>query len=130
VYEGGVQGLQGYVAKTIVMRGSRVLSFALKNGNTSNLTLGTEFKVSTMQQRMSRMLLNSDAFITLPSGILSLQEVMSILFWADGNFHRKPLGFLNVNDFYDNFFILLKSYCGIRIHISSDAKYHNIHPNY
>jgi len=28
---------------------------------------------------------------------------MSILFWDDGNFHRKPLEFLNVNDFYDGF---------------------------
>jgi len=52
---------------------------------------------------MSQMLLNSDAFIALLGGILSLQEVMSILFWADGNFHRKPVGFLNVNDFFDHF---------------------------
>jgi len=56
-----------------------------------------------MQQHMSQMLFNSDIFIILPGGILSLQEVMSILFWVYGNFHRKPLGFLNVNDFYDGF---------------------------
>jgi len=49
VYGGRVQGLQGCVTGTTVMRGSRVLSFALKNGNTFNLTLGTEFKVSIMQ---------------------------------------------------------------------------------
>jgi len=49
------------------------------------------------------MLLNSNAFITLPSGILFLQEVISILFWTDGNFHRKPLGSLNVNGFFDGF---------------------------
>jgi len=52
---------------------------------------------------MTQMLLNFDAFITLPGGILSLQEIMSILFWANGNFHRKPLGFLNVNGFFDGF---------------------------
>jgi len=49
------------------------------------------------------MLLNFDVFITLPSGVLFLQEIMSIIFWANGNFHQKPLGFLNVNDFYDGF---------------------------
>jgi len=52
---------------------------------------------------MSRILLNSNVFITLPGGILSLQEIMSILFWADGNFYQKLLRFLNVNDFYDSF---------------------------
>jgi len=95
--------LQGRVATAAAMRGSRVLSFALKKDNDLSLTIGTEFKFSTMQERMTRMLLNSDAFITLPSSILSLQEVISILFWADGNFHRKPLGFLNVNGFFDGF---------------------------
>jgi len=75
------------------------------------------------------MLLNFDAFIALPGGILSLQEVMSILFWADGNFHRKSLGFLNVNCFFDGFFILYKSCYRIGIHLSSDARYHNIYPN-
>jgi len=54
VYRGGVQGLQRCVVGATVTRGSKVLSFALKNGNTSNLTIGTEFKVSTMQQRMLR----------------------------------------------------------------------------
>jgi len=103
VYRRGVGGLQGRVAGAAIARGSRVLSFALKKDNDFSLTIGTEFKFSTMQEHMTRMLLNSDAFIALPSGILSLQEVMSILFWADGNFHRKPLVFLNVNGFFNGF---------------------------
>jgi len=52
---------------------------------------------------MSQMLVNFDAFIILPSGILSLQEIMSIVFWANENFHQKSLGFLNLNGFYDGF---------------------------
>jgi len=103
VYRGGVEGLQGCVTEAAITRGSKVLSFALKKDNDFSLTIGTKFKFSTMQECMTRMLRNSDAFIALPGGILSLQEVMSILFWADGNFHRKPLGFLNVNGFFDGF---------------------------
>jgi len=80
VYEGGVRGLQGYIVGVAITRGSRVLSFALKKDNDFNLTIGTEFKFSTMQERITQILLNSDAFIALPGGILSLQEVMSILF--------------------------------------------------
>jgi len=48
VYGRGVQGLQGCVIEATVTRESRVLSFALKNRNTSNLIIGIEFKVSTM----------------------------------------------------------------------------------
>jgi len=103
VYGGRVDSLQRRVAGAAIARGSRVLSFALKKDNDFSLMIGTEFKFSIMQERMTRMLLNSDAFNSLPSGILSLQEVMFILFWADGNFHRKPLGFLNGNGFFDGF---------------------------
>jgi len=103
VYGGGVQDLQGCVAKAIATSESKILSFALKNENTFNLTIGIEFKASTMQDSITQILVNSDVFIALPGGILSLQQVMSILFWADGNFHRKPLGFLNVNGFFDSF---------------------------
>jgi len=85
------------------MSGSRVLDFALKKENAFNLTIGTKFKFSTMQDHISRMLLNSDVFIALPGGILFLQEIMSILFYVDGNFHQKLLEFLNVNGFYDGF---------------------------
>jgi len=103
VYGGRVRGLQWCVAGATITRGNKVLSFALKKDNDFNLTIGTEFKFSTMQERITWMLLNSDTFITLPSNILSLQEVISILFWANGNFNQKLLGFLNVNGFFDDF---------------------------
>jgi len=77
------------------------LRLTSKKGDASNFKIGTEFKFSTMQEHMSGMLLNANAFIALPGGILSLQEIMSIIFWANGNFHQKPLGFLNINHFYD-----------------------------
>jgi len=72
MYRGRVQSLQGCVVGAIVMKESKVLSFTLKNGNTSNLTIGIEFKVSTMRYRMSWILLNSDVFIALLGDILSL----------------------------------------------------------
>jgi len=50
VYRGGVRGLQGCVAGVTIIRGSRVLSFALKKDNDFNLTIGTKFKFSTMQE--------------------------------------------------------------------------------
>jgi len=72
LYGGGDQGLQGCIVEAVITRESRVLGFALKKENAFNLTIGTEFKFSTMQERMSRMLLNSNVFIALPGSILSL----------------------------------------------------------
>ena len=72
VYRGGVRGLQGCVAGAVITKGSRVLSFALKKDNDFSVMIGIEFKFSTMQKHMTQMLLNSDAFITLPGDILSL----------------------------------------------------------
>jgi len=66
--------LQICIVGAAVTRESRVLGFALMKGNDSNLMIGTEFKVSIMHERMSRILLSSDTFITLPGGILSLKK--------------------------------------------------------
>ena len=43
-----------------------------------------------------------DAFIALPGGLDTLEEIFHISFWAQLNIHQKPIGLLNVNGFYDN----------------------------
>jgi uncharacterized protein (TIGR00730 family) len=43
-----------------------------------------------------------DAFIALPGGLGTLEEIFHISFWAQLNIHHKPIGLLNVNGFYDN----------------------------
>ena len=47
------------------------------------------------------MLYNAHAFIALPGGLGTLEEVFNIVSWAHLNIHKKPLGLLNVNSFYD-----------------------------
>ena len=50
---------------------------------------------------MSIMLEKSDAFIALPGGFGTLEEVFQIISWAQLNIHNKPIGLLNVNNFFD-----------------------------
>jgi uncharacterized protein (TIGR00730 family) len=47
------------------------------------------------------MMQHSDAFVALPGGIGTLEEVAEALTWAHIGHHRKPVGFLNVNGFYN-----------------------------
>lgn len=54
-----------------------------------------------MHERKLLMANNSDAFVTLPGGIGTLEEVFEILTWRQLKLHNKPIYFLNVNGFFD-----------------------------
>ncbi|KAK3189731.1 hypothetical protein Dsin_029292 [Dipteronia sinensis] len=62
--------------------------------------------VSSMHERKVEMLDNADAFIVLPGGLGTLEELFEVATWAQLKIHQKPIGLLNVNGFYD---ILLSS---------------------
>ncbi|XVE59833.1 hypothetical protein DITRI_Ditri05aG0078500 [Diplodiscus trichospermus] len=76
------------------VRGSQVLgiiSTSLTEGNFIGKTVGEELRVPTMQDRISKMLDDSDAFIALPSGIGTLEEIFQIASWAQLNIHHKAI---------------------------------------
>ena len=54
-----------------------------------------------MHQRMACMLGKSDAFIALPGDYCTLEEIFEIVSWVQLNIHQKPIGLLNVNNFFD-----------------------------
>jgi hypothetical protein len=51
---------------------------------------------------MNAMFDHADAFIVLPNGLGTLEDIFHIFSWAQLNIHQKPIGLLNVNGFYDN----------------------------
>ena len=65
-------------------------------------TVGEELQVSTMSDQMTTMFNHADAFIALPGGLGTLEEMFHISSWAQLHIHHKPIGLLNVNSFYDN----------------------------
>ncbi|XVE71977.1 hypothetical protein DITRI_Ditri11bG0001400 [Diplodiscus trichospermus] len=84
--------------------GSQVLGIiptALAEGNFVGKTVREELRVPTMQDRISKMLDNSDAFIALPGGIGTLEEIFPIASWAQLNILHKPIGLLNVDGFFN-----------------------------
>ena len=101
VYGGGSVGLMGGVASTASLGGSQVLGIILGPLKfVSGGTIGEELVVKNLQERLLQMLFNADAFIALPGGFGTLGEVFQIASMAQLNLHQKPIGLLNVNNFF------------------------------
>ncbi|XVF11885.1 hypothetical protein REPUB_Repub08aG0065900 [Reevesia pubescens] len=110
VYGGGSLGLMGCVATTAYLGGSKVFGVipkALAIGNTAGKTVGDGILVSYIHERINIMIANTDAFIALPGSFGTLKEIFQIASWSQLNIHQKPIGILNVNDFYDSLFSFL-----------------------
>jgi len=105
VYGGGSLGLMGGVSIAVFLGGSQVLGVvpkALAKGDIIGKTIGEELQVSTMFDQMNALFNHADAFIALPGGLGTLEEIFHIFSWAQLHIHHKPIGLLNVNGFYDN----------------------------
>ncbi|XVE63183.1 hypothetical protein DITRI_Ditri06bG0179800 [Diplodiscus trichospermus] len=63
-------------------------------------TCGKELKVATMHEQLLKMEFG-DAFIALPGGFSTPEEIFQIVSWTQLNIHTKPIGVLNVNRFFD-----------------------------
>jgi uncharacterized protein (TIGR00730 family) len=98
-------GLLGGVSKATFLGGSQVLGVipkTLAKGDIIGKTIGEELQVSTVSDRLNAMFNHVDAFIALPGGLGTLEEIFHIFSWAQLHIHHKPIGLLNVNGFYDN----------------------------
>ena len=76
-----------------------VVPKALAKGDIIGKTIGEELQVSTMSDRMNAMFNHADAFIALPGGLGTLEEIFHISSWAQLHIHHKLIGLLNVNGF-------------------------------
>ncbi|XVF23543.1 hypothetical protein REPUB_Repub13aG0047700 [Reevesia pubescens] len=100
----------GCVATAAHLGGSKVLGIiprALVIGNTAGKTIRDEILVSCIHERINIMIANADAFIALPGGFGTLEEIFQIVSWSQLNIHQKSIGILNVNGFYDSLFSFL-----------------------
>ena len=105
VFGGGSVGLMGTVADAALERGGEV--FGVIPEKLQDLELGhtgcTELHVvKTMHERKQMMMDLSDGFIALPGGYGTLEELFEVVTWAQLNYHRNPVGLLNVAGFYDS----------------------------
>jgi uncharacterized protein (TIGR00730 family) len=103
VYGGGSVGLMGELADAVLGAGGEaigVIPHALWAREVGHRGLTDIHIVETMHERKAMMSDLADAFIALPGGLGTLEEIFEIWTWAQLGLHAKPLGFLDVNGFY------------------------------
>jgi uncharacterized protein (TIGR00730 family) len=104
VYGGGRVGLMGALADAALEAGARVVGVipqALMDREVGHPGLSELHVVLTMHERKQRMAERADAFIALPGGIGTLEEIYEVWSWQQLGYHDKPVGLLNVEGYYD-----------------------------
>lgn len=104
VYGGGSVGLMGSLAEAVNSDGGSVLGiipYSLEPEEISGKTPGQVVVTSGMHERKTQMAARADAFIALPGGLGTLEELFEIATWRQLGHHEKPIGILNVNGFFN-----------------------------
>ena len=103
VYGGGHTGLMGALADAALSAGGRVIGVipaGLAERELLHSRLSEQHVVSGMHERKALMASLASAFIALPGGLGTLDELFEMWTWAQLGFHTKPIGLLDVNDFF------------------------------
>jgi uncharacterized protein (TIGR00730 family) len=104
VYGGGGIGLMGIVAQAALAAGGEVIGVipkALARREVLKAGLTETRVVASMHERKAMMAELSDAFVALPGGLGTFEELLEIGTWGQLGIHRKPIGLLNVAGYYD-----------------------------
>ncbi|CAM5343612.1 putative protein (TIGR00730 family) [Aquamicrobium terrae] len=113
VYGGGTKGIMGAVAQSTLKAGGKVMGiiprFLMNKEATESALERLDQLVITdnMHERKHRMFEESDAFVALPGGIGTVEEIVEIMTWAQLGHHRKPIVFANVKGFWNPMLSLL-----------------------
>lgn len=103
VYGGGRSGLMGLVAQATAQAGGRVVGVipqSLVDKEHANRACDELHIVQTMHERKALMAERSDAFLALPGGIGTFEELFEVWTWSQLGYHNKPIGLLDVADYY------------------------------
>ena len=103
IYGGGAVGLMGVVADAALAAGGEVIGIipqSLERAEIGHKGLTRLEVVDGMHARKARMAELADAFIALPGGLGTLEELFEVWTWGQLGYHAKPLGLLEVNGFY------------------------------
>jgi len=111
VYGGGRVGLMRVIADEVLARGGRaigVIPELLMEKEVGHAGLTELHIVADMHQRKKMMADLSDAFVAMPGGIGTLEELFEVYTWTQLGYHCKPVALLNVHGFYDPLLAMLR----------------------
>lgn len=105
IYGAGNVGLMGVMADAALQNGGQVfgsIPHFIKEKEVCHTGLSELVLVDSMHERKELLAEKADGFITLPGGFGTLDELFEILTWKQLQLHKKPIGLLNWNGFYDH----------------------------
>ena len=111
VYGGAKIGLMGAVAKGALANSGHVIGVIPKflcKKEVAHEGLQQLLIVESMHERKMKMHDACDGFIALPGGIGTLEELFEILTWAQLGRHQKPIGILNIDNYYDTLLLFME----------------------
>ncbi len=103
IYGGGRVGLMGVVADAVMAAGGEVVGVIpefLMQKEICHFGLTELHVVDSMHSRKAKMAELADGFVALPGGFGTFEEFFEVLTWAQLGMHNKPVGLLDVADFY------------------------------
>ncbi|MBI76500.1 MAG: TIGR00730 family Rossman fold protein [Rhodospirillaceae bacterium] len=112
IYGGGSSGLMGFLANSVLASGGEVTGVIpqhLKDRELGHHGLTKLEVVDNMHQRKERMFELADGIVVLPGGVGTLEEVLEIITWKQLGLHKKPIIFLNIMGYWENFYNLIKA---------------------
>jgi uncharacterized protein (TIGR00730 family) len=111
VYGGSHGGLMGVLADRVLALGGEVIGVipsGLVEREMAHRGLTKLHVVATMHERKALMAQHADAFLALPGGFGTLEELMEVVTWRQLGFHAKPIGVLNTAGYYDPFLAFIE----------------------
>ncbi|MFB9761477.1 LOG family protein [Ectobacillus funiculus] len=111
IYGGGNVGLMGELARSVLEQGGKVTGIIPKKiyENVNHVELTNLIVVEHMHDRKAKMYEMADAFIALPGGIGTLEELAEVMTWQQIGYHSKPVALFNMHGYYDGFMQLLSN---------------------
>ena len=110
VFGGGGVGLMGVIADAILAGGGQaigVIPQTLVAREVAHKGIQEMIVVETMHERKAIMAARSDAFIAMPGGFGTFDEICEIITWNQLGILKKPVAFFNINGYYDRFFEMI-----------------------
>jgi uncharacterized protein (TIGR00730 family) len=110
VYGGGGVGLMGVLADAALAEGGEVIGVIPRPLATKELAhtgLTQMHVVGSMHERKALMASLVDGFVAMPGGLGTFEETLEVLTWSQLGIHRKPIGLLNVEGYYDGLLAMI-----------------------
>lgn len=110
IYGGGNVGTMGILAEAAMRGGGHVVGIipVRLNDMVEHLDLSELYVVDDMHERKAMMQEKADAFVTLPGGIGTMEELFEVWAWRYIGYHSKPVGLVNAGGFYDDLLRMLE----------------------